>query len=121
MAGARHNPVEIALRGIPASDALQRYIDSAARKLDQAYAGIRSSQVVVEALEREQEQAARFAVRLIITLPGTEVVVNREHGEDVYMALRDAFTAARLQLEDRLCRRSPEHGRHGHGTPGSRS
>ncbi len=121
MAGAGHTPVEIALRGIHASDALERYIDSEARRLDKAYAGIRSSQVVVEALEPDQSQAARFAVRLIITLPGTEVVVNREHGEDVYMALRDAFTAARLQLEDHLCRRNLEHGRHGHDTPGSRS
>lgn len=121
MAGAGHNPVEIVLRGIPASDALERYIDSEARTLDKAYDGIRSSQVVVEALEREQVQAAKFAVRLIITLPGTEVVVNREHGEDVYMALRDAFTAARLQLEDHLCRRHLEHGRHGGRTPGSRS
>ena len=121
MAGARHNPVEIALRGIPASDALERYIESEARKLEKVYDWIRSSQVVVEALEREQGQAAKFAVRLIITLPGTEVVVNREHGEDVYIALRDAFTAAGLQLEDHLCRRKVEPGRHGHRTPGSRS
>ena len=121
MAGAGHNPVEIALRGIPASDALKRYIESEARKLDRAYDWIRSSQVVVEALGREQGRARTFAVRLIITLPGTEVVVNREHGEDVYMALRDAFAAARLQLEDHLCRRNLEHGRHGHGPPGTRS
>ncbi len=73
---------------------------------------------MVEALEREQGQAAKFAVRLIISLPGTEVVVNREHGEDVYMALRDAFTAARLQLEDHLYRRRLDHD-HGGGTRGS--
>ena len=115
-----HNPVEISLRGISASGALERYIDSEARKLDKAYDGIRSSQVMVEALEREQGQAAKSAVRLIITLPGTEVVVNREHGDDVYMVLRDAFVAARLQLEDHLCRRNVKHGRHGGGTPESR-
>ena len=116
-----HNPVEISLHGISASDALDRYIGSEARKLDQAYDGIRSCQVVVEALEREQGQAEKFAARLIITLPGTEVVVNREHGDDVYMALREAFLAARLQLEDHLSRRNVEHGRHGGGKPGLRS
>jgi hypothetical protein len=43
-------------------------------------------------------------VRLNITLPGTEVVVSREHAEDVYIAVRDAFEAAGLQLKDHMRR-----------------
>jgi ribosome-associated translation inhibitor RaiA len=35
-----------------------------------------------------------------IGVPGSEIVVNRDHAEDVYVALRDAFDAAKRQLED---------------------
>ena len=101
-----HNPVEIVLRGIPHSGALERYIGEQARKLDLVCARLRSCHVVAEALHRPKQQGAQFAVRLNITLPGTEVVVNREHGEDVYMAVRDAFEAAGLQLKDHIRRQS---------------
>jgi len=33
-------------------------------------------------------------------VPGSEIAVTREHDEDVQVALRDAFDAARRQLED---------------------
>ncbi len=115
-----HNPVEITLRGIPASDALERCIGEEASKLDNICDRIRSCQVVAEALQREQRQGAQFAVRLIVTLPGTEVVVNREHGGDVRIAVCDAFAAAALQLRDHMRRRDIEHRPHG-GASNSRS
>ena len=80
------HPVDIALRGIPPSDALERYIGEEARRLDGICDRIRSCQVVAEAQQREQPLGTQVAVRLIVTLPGTEVVVNREHGSDVYVA-----------------------------------
>ena len=108
-------PVEISLRGIPASAALERFISDEARKLDGLCDRIRSCLVVAEALQRGRRQDAQFAVRLIITLPGTEVVVNRENGGDVYTALRDAFIAAGLQLKDHMRRRGS--GRHTRSDP----
>lgn len=116
-----HNPVEIALRGIPPSGELQRYIGEEAGKLERICDRIRSCQVVAEALQREKQQGAQFAVRLTITLPGTEVVVNREHGEDAYMALRDAFAAASLQLADHMRRSENIEHRPGGRTPNSRA
>ena len=101
-----HYPAAIALRGIPPSSALEGYIGEQVRKLDGICDRIVSCQAVAEALQREKRQGAQFAVRLIITLPGTEVVVNREHGDDVYIAVRDAFAAAGLQLKDHMRRRS---------------
>ena len=100
------DPVEITLRGIPRSSALERYVGEQARALDRQCERIQACHVVAEALHRPKRQGAQFAVRLNITLPGTEVVVNREHGEDVYVAMRDAFEAASLQLEDYLRRQS---------------
>lgn len=98
------NPVAIVLRGIPQSGALERYIGEQARKLDRVCDRLLSCHVLAEALHRQKQQGGRFAVRLNITLPGREVTVNREHGEDVYMAVRDAFEAAGIQLKDHMRR-----------------
>jgi ribosome-associated translation inhibitor RaiA len=97
-------PVEVVLRGIPQAGALESYVGEQARQLDLVCDRLLSCHVVVEALHRPKQQGAQFSVRLNITLPGTEVVVNREHGEDVYIALRDAFEAAKLQLKDHMRR-----------------
>ncbi|MBE0627063.1 MAG: ribosome-associated translation inhibitor RaiA [Burkholderiales bacterium] len=104
-----HNSVAIAFRGIPPSSALERYIGEEARKLEAICDRIRSCQVLAESLRSEKRQGAQVSVRLVITLPGTEVVVNREHGDDVYMAVRDAFAAAGVQLRDHMRRGNREH------------
>jgi len=104
-----HNLVEIALRGIPSSDALEHYIGEEVQRLEGICDHIRSCQVLAEALQRDKRQGVKITVRLVITLPGTEVVVNREHGEDVLMAVHDAFAAAGLQLEDHMRHSDKEH------------
>jgi cold shock CspA family protein len=43
-------------------------------------------------------------VRIDLKVPGGEIVVNHDHHQDVYVALRDAFAAARRRLEDVLRR-----------------
>jgi ribosome-associated translation inhibitor RaiA len=114
------NPVEIVLRGVPHSGALERYIGEQARKLDRVCDRLQSCHVVAEALHRPKQQGVQFAVRVNITLPGTEVVVNREHGEDVYMAVRDAFEAAVLQLDQYMRRQSDIEPSSRNGTPDPR-
>ncbi len=96
--------LEIVLRGIPPSEVLERRIRDEARKLDRICDRILSYRVVVQSLQRPTQQSATLAVGLAITLPGTEVVVNREHGDDVLQAVRDAFEAAGLQLADHMRR-----------------
>jgi ribosome-associated translation inhibitor RaiA len=116
------NPVEIVLRGVPQSSALEHYIREQARKLDRDCNAVRDCHVVAEALHRQkQQQGPQFSVRLNITLPGTEVMVNREHGEDVYIALRDAFEAASLQLRERMRRQGEVQPHSRDGTPHPRS
>jgi ribosome-associated translation inhibitor RaiA len=62
----------------------------------------------VDRPHHHHHQGNPFTVKLDITLPGSEIVVNRDHAEDVYVALRDAFEAARRQLI--------EHAERGQGT-----
>jgi cold shock CspA family protein len=41
-----------------------------------------------------------YNVRIDMTVPGAELVIKREPNEDLDVAIRDAFDAARRQLED---------------------
>jgi len=93
-------PLQITVRGIEHSDALETHIRDKANKLEEFFDHITSCRVVVEVPHKHHHQGKQFNVRLDIGVPGSEIVVNRDHAEDVYVALRDAFDAAKRQLED---------------------
>jgi ribosome-associated translation inhibitor RaiA len=112
------HPVEIALRGISPSAALERYVGEEARKLERICDRIRGCRVLAERLQGESGDGRRCAVRLMVRLPDLEIVVNRENGGDVYIAVRDAFAAAGLQLAEYM-RRARDRGRDVPGPPGA--
>lgn len=93
-------PLQITIRDIDHSDALEAHIRSKVSKLEEFYDHIMSCRVVVEVPHKHHHQGKQFNVRIDIGVPGNEIVVNREHAEDVYVALRDSFDAAKRQLED---------------------
>lgn len=92
--------LQITARDVPHSEALESHIRQKAEKLETFYPNIMGCRVVVEVPHKHKHQGRMFNVRLDITVPGKELVVNREADEDVYVALRDAFDAAKRQLED---------------------
>lgn len=98
-------PLQITFRQIPHSDAIEAKIREKAARLDRFAEHIMACRVVIEAPHRRHHQGTLYQVRIDLTLPGGELVVNREprlnHAhEDVYVAIRDAFDAAARQLED---------------------
>jgi ribosomal subunit interface protein len=93
-------PLQITIRGIEHSEALETHIRDKANKLDEFFDRIMSCRVVVEVPHKHHQQGKQFNVRLDIGVPGSEIAVNRDHAEDVYVALRDAFDAAKRQIED---------------------
>ena len=94
------NSLQITVRGMDHSDALDKHIRGKVEKLDRVYPRLMGCRVVAELEDRHKQQGKQFAVRVDITAPGKEIVVNRQHDEDVYVALRDAFEATKRQLED---------------------
>ena len=92
--------LQITVRDMEHSDALDEHIREKAAKLDRLYPKIMGCRVVAEVLDRHKHQGKQFTVRVDITVPGKEIVVNHHHAEDVYVALRDAFDAAKRQLEE---------------------
>jgi ribosomal subunit interface protein len=93
-------PMQITIRDIEHSEVLETHIREKAKKLDEFFNHIMSCRVVVEMPHKHHHQGKQYNVRIDIGVPGNEIVVNRDHSEDIYIALRDAFDAAKRQLED---------------------
>lgn len=106
-------PLQITYRNMESSEAVEENIRKWAAKLDRVCGDIMRCDVVVEAPHKHQRKGGHFHVRLDITVPGSELAINREpdphHGyTDVYVCIRDAFQAAERQLEQYVCRRKGE-------------
>ena len=98
-------PLQVTFRSTPPSRAVEAHIREKAEKLDTFYSRIMGCRVVVEAPHRRHHKGKLYHVRIDMTVPGGELVVNREPSkhieyEDVYVAVRDAFDAARRQLQN---------------------
>jgi ribosomal subunit interface protein len=92
-------PLQITARDISLSEAAEDDIRAKAANLDTYYDGIMSCRVVVEGPVRHHRKGP-FTVRIDLTVPGAELVVDRHADADLYVAIRDAFDAARRRLED---------------------
>ncbi len=109
-------PLQITIRHMAHSPALDARIREDAARLEEFYRGIISCHVVVEEQGRHQQQGRSFNVRIVVSVPDHELIVNRDHDEDVYAALRDAFANLTRRLED-VARR--QHGQvKTHESPG---
>jgi ribosomal subunit interface protein len=93
-------PLQISLHGIAHSDALYDAIRAKAQKLERYYERVMSCRVVLELDARHKRQGKQFVVRIDLKVPGGEIAVTHEHDEELEIALRDAFDAARRRLED---------------------
>jgi ribosomal subunit interface protein len=93
-------PLQITTHGIPHSDALEAHIREKVAKLEEFHPRISSCRVAVEELAQHHRQGRQFRVRIDVRVPGREIVANRDHHEDAYVALRDAFDSVKRQLEE---------------------
>jgi len=92
-------PLQITLRNIAKSEAVESAIRKKAGKLDRFHRHIVSCRVVVEIPSRHKHQGKEFVVRLDIKVPGSEIVITHDHHEDLYVALHEAFHAAQRRLK----------------------
>ncbi len=103
--------LQITFRDVSASGAVEARIRENAKRLDRYFDRITACRVVVAAISRRHLKGRLYHVRIDLTVPGCEIVISRESGhnhahEDVYVAVRDAFRAARRRLEDHARRKS---------------
>ena len=106
-------PLQITTRHMAHSHALTTRVREDVAKLAQFYPHIVSCHVVVEQRDRHQSRGRSFNVRIALSVPGHELVINHDHDEDVYVALRDAFASLTRRLEDVARRQRGDVKRHG--------
>ncbi len=98
-------PLQITFHDVDKSPALEEKIREGAMKLDQFHENIMRCRVVVEAPHRRHRTGKLYHVRIDVSVPGKELVVDREPGdreahEDPYVTVRDAFEAMARKLKD---------------------
>lgn len=83
---------------IAITPAIEAHIRSSADKLSRFHDDIVGCRVVVDAPHRHHTKGRQYEVRINLTVPGAELAITHEPREDLYLASRDAFNAARRQL-----------------------
>lgn len=117
---------QIVFEDMESSEFVEARIQEEIDKLEQFHDRITKCRVVVSEPHRHHHKGKLFNVRIHLTMPGGgDIHVNQKNHdkhahEDIYVAIRDAFSAARRQLQDHGRKRSghmskshetPPHGR----------
>ena len=90
---------------------IEKRIRKEAEKLEQFYDRITAMRVIVARPQHRHHKGDTYRVRIHLTLPGaSDIAISRDPSvsgvhENVYVTLRDAFSAARRQLQDLVRRR----------------
>jgi len=92
--------LQITAHNIELNDFIREDISEKAEKLDTYYDQIMRCRVVVDVPHRHKHEGILYDVHIYMTIPGGEIVIKREQNEDLAIAIRDAFDAARRKLED---------------------
>ena len=112
LSGGMSFPVEVRFRDMASSPALDQFVRRWAAKLGRVHERIARCDVVIERPHQHQRHGQHVHVRVSLGVPGPDIVVTYDQPldgahEDAYVAVRDAFRAARRQLE--------QHARHVRG------
>ncbi len=94
-------PLQITFHNVPRSDALDGHIRQKAARLEAFQPRITSCRVTVGEIGKHEHQSRQFRIRVDVRMPGhQEFVVNRDHDDDPYVAVREAFDAIERQLHE---------------------
>jgi cold shock CspA family protein len=128
-------PVQITFRNMDSSPTVAAKLREEAEKLSEFYESIMGIRMMVEIPHQHRQQGRRYHIRIDLTVPGGEIVVKheptlygslqqteavkrkKEHEvaaphKDIYIAIHDAFKAARRQLQDYARKQSGAVKRH---------
>jgi ribosomal subunit interface protein len=104
-------PPQVTFVDVPHSDAVEAIILEKIQKLQEFHSRIVSCRVAVSQQRARGRNGHLFRVRIDIAIPGQkEIVASRDPGvdhshENVLVAVRDAFDAAKRQLDEYAERR----------------
>lgn len=99
-------PLKIVFEDFAPSEAVEQKVRENMNKLEHFFSHITSARVVISQPHHRQNKGNLYNVKIFIALPaGGDLIVDKAPGdinahEDLYVALRDSFNAARRQLQD---------------------
>lgn len=100
----------VTFRHLPPSPALEKEVRRRIADLGSAFERVLACHVVVDLPHLHQQRRRRYDVRVELSVPGGQLVVARSGDDpvhaDAYLAVRDAFRAARRQLDEYFRRRA---------------
>lgn len=97
--------IQVIFRNMKHSESIEELAVEHCNKLNTYCNSILNCRVTVEMPHKHQQKGNFYQVRIDLTVPGAELVVetklaNNSEYEDIRVALRDAFDMARRRLED---------------------
>jgi ribosomal subunit interface protein len=103
---------QVVFHGMEPSPAVEARAREKVAMLERFCHDVVACRVSVDQLQKHKHQGRPFGVRIDLTIPGHEVVVDRVEHEDVYVALRDAFDDMKRRLAATVERRSDRQRAH---------
>lgn len=87
------------------SEAVTAAVEAHAEALEKSFRRVMSCHVVISRPHRKLHQGGIYHIKIRLHVPGSQIIIDKEPGlnhahEDVYIAIRDAFLAARRRVEE---------------------
>lgn len=92
-------PVQITFRDLPHSQAVETHLQEKVEKLQQFCHNIVACHVVLEFANKNQHRGNLYDTRIVLTVPGKDLVSKINENENMYVSIRTAFEDMTRQLE----------------------
>jgi ribosomal subunit interface protein len=93
-------PLTITAHDVTLPESIEAAIREKTAKLDKVNGRLIGCHVTVEGPGRHHRNGGPYKVRIDISVPGSELVINQKESTDLPLAIREAFDAARRRLEE---------------------
>jgi ribosome-associated translation inhibitor RaiA len=95
-------PTEITFHGVDHSDAAEAAVRRWVARLEHMYDRLTKCEVTISQPHKRHRHGREFTVGVVLSVPARDVVSTHGRHEDIYVAIADAFRAARRQLHDEV-------------------
>ena len=95
-------PLTITAHDATLTEPVEALIREKTAKLERYFDRIVGCHVTVEGPAKHHRNGGHYRVRIDLSVPGSEIVVNHQEGETLPAAVREAFEAAQRQLQDHV-------------------
>jgi len=96
----------ISFQNVEHSEFIEKEIQQKVRQLTRHNSEVMDCHVVVDSPHKSKNKGKIYEIHIKLSVPGNDISVSRDSGlnhshEDIHVAIRDAFDAAKRILQDR--------------------